>query len=117
MKFQTNDIIENRHGTKAIILKADPFTKDYHYKYLNPSTPQFQGDFYHSADDMDRFWSIAGKNLTMSTNISPQQFMGRISRQPLPDIDVDKTSCSHEWVDYVGFTHVYKYCKKCDLKA
>lgn len=25
-------------------------------------------------------------------------------------------SCNHEWVDYVGFTHSFQYCKKCDEK-
>lgn len=24
--------------------------------------------------------------------------------------------CYHDWVKYQGFTKVYEYCKKCDLK-
>ena len=25
-------------------------------------------------------------------------------------------SCSHEWKKYEGFTEVYNYCTKCDVK-
>jgi hypothetical protein len=27
-----------------------------------------------------------------------------------------QTKCNHEWVEYIGFTERYDYCKKCDLK-
>ena len=32
-------------------------------------------------------------------------------------LDKKDEGCSHEWVDYTGLFEVYKFCKKCDLKA
>ena len=110
MKFQTNDILENRHGTKVVITNVDTISKQYHYKYLFASSPQFQGDFCHSSDDIERFWSYVGKNLNMSTNISAQDLRG------VPTQSSNRKHCAHEIAMYVGFTKRYKYCKKCDEK-
>lgn len=30
---------------------------------------------------------------------------------------LDKLICQHEYKEYIGFTHIYKYCIKCDNKA
>lgn len=32
--------------------------------------------------------------------------------QAEPNLD-----CWHDWKDYIGITHVYRYCSKCDKKA
>lgn len=41
---------------------------------------------------------------------------------PMPQIDTTATlktfqeQCNHHWLDYVGFTKVYQFCKHCDKK-
>jgi hypothetical protein len=32
------------------------------------------------------------------------------------DLDDNKV-CSHQWVEYLGFTEHYWFCKKCDKKS
>ncbi len=33
------------------------------------------------------------------------------------ELKLDNSICmNHDWVEYIGFTEVYKYCKKCDKK-
>ena len=117
MKFQTNDILENRHGTKVLITQTDPVNQGYHYKYLFTSNPQFQGPFYHSADEIERFWSLAGKNLALATGLSPQDLHGPVSHQEArSNLEGSSKSCVHEWATYTGVIHQYQYCKKCDQK-
>lgn len=31
-------------------------------------------------------------------------------------LELDIKSCIHDWTEYVGFTDIYLFCKKCDVK-
>lgn len=98
MKFYLNDIIQNRHGTKARIIKVDPTKKEYTYQYLIPAA-QFQGDFCHPAEDIEKYWSLSTRKEPIISPVVKQE-----------------TTCSHIWKDYLGFRESYKYCERCDLK-
>lgn len=30
--------------------------------------------------------------------------------------EITMKECQHDWADYVGFTHSYQYCRRCDEK-
>lgn len=113
MKFQTNDILENRHGIQVIIINADPVAKEYSYQYLAISSPQFQGTFCHSSDDIERFWNLVPRSQHQASMYDPSsldEFQAK-SRLNRPG-----QKCVHNLAEYVGFSEKYKYCTKCDEK-
>lgn len=65
--------------------------------------------FDYKATDVDYIWeNDFSKAMKLPTGIDFIPF--------IVSIEGEKTSCSHDWVEYNGFTEVYKYCKKCDEK-
>lgn len=120
MKFKTNDILENRNGTQVLITIADQPVREYHYKYLNITDPQFQGMFCHSADNIERYWHLANRTIPISANqnviIMDEPFEGLNEFQSRSRLNRQGQSCAHELKEYIGFTNKFKYCTKCDQK-
>jgi hypothetical protein len=36
--------------------------------------------------------------------------------EPKKKVDSHRDACDHEYRQYIGFTHVFEYCAKCDKK-
>jgi hypothetical protein len=116
MKFKTNDILENRNGTRVQITHADRATKEYHYQYINVSEKQFQGSFCHPADEIERYWHLVpGTNPTRVSMYDPSSWSVD-EMQSKSRLNRTSENCAHELSEYIGFTERYKFCKKCDYK-
>lgn len=120
MKFQSNDILENRNGTQIVVVHANHSTQEYHYKYLNASDPQFQEMFCHKSDDIEQYWTLTKRTLPISAAqnliIVDEPFEGLNKFQSRSRLNRSGQKCIHDISTYEGFTETYKYCKKCDEK-
>lgn len=88
--FNKDDIIKsNRSGAKAIILEVILQNQEYLYKYINPTSKNFEGVLCHSFDAIEDHW-----HLFENSN--------------------KENECNHDYEIYVGLQKVEHTCKKCN---
>jgi hypothetical protein len=60
----------------------------------------------------------AGNYSVNPNDLFPNTASGEALDKMASDYDaIPSRGCFHEWVEYVGLSECYSYCKKCDKKA
>lgn len=102
------------HRIKYFNIFMDANITDYSWYLINNGSGD--GDF-----NIVQYLDSEGELVTIDLSNGSWAFDGRFVSTPLPrnkfvPFNERKTECSHDMIEYIGFTERYNHCRHCGIK-